>query len=70
MSIKMSNCKTFYEAQAASRVKEIVQIRPPVPPPHQIKAYYVSGTKIFLRSIQKYTDICFESASRMQFLLV
>ena len=64
----MKNCKTFYETQTASHVKEIVQIPPPLSPPHQIKVYYVSGTKIFLWRYKKYTDICFQSASRMQFL--
>ena len=52
----MKNFKTFYEAQIASRLKEIIQPPPPPPPPpHQIKASYVSGTKI---SLQRYTGIC------------
>ena len=64
----MKNCKTFYETQTAIRLKEIIQ-PPPLPPqPHQIKFYYVSGTKFSYGEIQKYIDICFQSASRMQFL--
>ena len=44
---KMKNCTTFYEAQIASRLKEI--ILPPPTHPYQIKSYYVFKTKIFLR---------------------
>ena len=54
ISIKMKNCKTFYEAQTAIRFKKIIQPPPLHPQPHQIKSYYVSGTKRFLRI---YTDI-------------
>ena len=54
ISIKMKNCKTFYEAQTAIRFKKIIQPPPLHPQPHQIKSYYVSGTKSFLRI---YTDI-------------
>ena len=61
----MKNCKTFYEAQAAGRLKEIIQ-PPPQPLPHQIKSYCVFRTKIFLRI---YTEIykhlllkCFKNA--------
>ena len=53
-SIKMKNCKTLYEVQTASHLKEIFQSPPPQPTPHQIKSYYVSGTKILLR---RYTEI-------------
>ena len=53
----MKNCKKFYEAYAASRLKEVIQPSPTHPPPD--RPY---------RDIQKYTDICFQSASRMQFL--
>ena len=49
--IKMKNCKTFYEAQTASRPKGNYS------PPHQIKSYYVSGTKIFL---WRYTTFAFK----------
>ena len=47
----MKNCKTFYEVQTASHLKLIIQ-PPPLPPttpstPHKIKAYYVSGKKVF-----------------------
>ena len=37
----------------------------PQPSLYQIKSYYVFETKIFL---QKYMEICFQSASRMEFL--
>ena len=30
-SIKMKNCKTFYEAQTASRLKKTIQPFPPAP---------------------------------------
>ena len=53
-SIKTKNCKTLYEVQTASHLKEIFQSPPPQPTPHQIKSYYVSGTKILLR---RYTEI-------------
>ena len=66
-SIKIKNCKIFYEAQTVSCLKEIIQPPPNTQPiPHQIKSYYVFGTKIFLR---KYTEIyrhlilkCFKNA--------
>ena len=65
-SIKMKNCKTLYEVQTASHLKEIFQSPPPQPTPHQIKSYYVSGTKILIR---RYTKIyrhliskCFKNA--------
>ena len=32
----MKNCKTFYEAQTVSRLKEIVQPPPNQPPPDKI----------------------------------
>ena len=50
----MKNCKTFYEAQTASRLMEIVQ-PPSKPTPNQIKSYYDFGTKFFFR---RYTEIC------------
>ena len=62
----MKNCKTFYEAQTASRLMEIVQ-PPSKPTPNQIKSYYDFGTKFFFR---RYTEICFQSASRVEFLSV
>ena len=34
--------------------------------PHQVKPYYVLGKKIY-GAIQKYTDICIQSASKIQF---
>ena len=68
VSIKMKNCKTFYEPQRVSCLEEIIQ--PPSnlqPITHQIKSYHVFGTKFSYGDIQKYTDICFQSATRMQF---
>ena len=62
----MKNWKVFYEAQIASRLKEIILPLPSLLP-HLIKSY-VSGTKFSYGDIQKYTDICSQSASRMQFL--
>ena len=50
--IKKKNCKTFYEAQVESRVKEIIQ-PPPQIPPSQIKSYYVFGGKKFLTEIHR-----------------
>ena len=60
----MKNCKTFWKVQTASHLKENIQ-SPHIPPPHQIKPYCVSGTKFSLGDIEKYPDICFQSASRM-----
>ena len=65
--IKMKNYKIPYEAQRLSCLKEIIQPPPnPQPTPHQIKSYYVFGTKIFL---WRYTEIyrhllskCFKNA--------
>ena len=66
-SIKMKNCKTFCEAQTASRFKKIIQ----PPPTHnptlpQIKSSCISGTKVFFR---RYAEIyrhllskCFQNA--------
>ena len=58
--------KTLYETQTVSLLKEIIQPPPPTLP-HQIKPYYVFGTKIFLR---RYTEInrhvlskCFKNAA-------
>ena len=45
ISIKIENCKTFYEAHTASRLKEIVQ---PHPPPH------TTVDKILLRLWNKF----------------
>ena len=60
----MKNSKTFYEPPTASSLKEIVQ--PPQTHSHEIKSYYASGTKYFLR---RYTEIyrhllskCFKNA--------
>ena len=69
ISIKFKIFKTLYEPQTA-----ICQKSPPahLPPPHpnksQIKASYVSETKFLNKDLQEYTDICFRSAPRIQFL--
>ena len=53
----MKNFKTFYEAQTASRHKEIIQPLPnPTFQPYQIKFYYVSATKTILRRNARYTE--------------
>ena len=67
LSIKMKNCKTFYEARTASCLKKIIQFpQKPQTTPNQIKSYYIFGIKIFL---QRYTEIyrhllwkCFKNA--------
>ena len=66
--IKTKNCKKFCKVQTASRLKEV--IHPPLLNlnPHQIKPYYMSVTNFSNRDIKKYTNICFQSASRVQFL--
>ena len=46
----MKSCKTLYETQKASRLRETIQ----APHPHHIKPHYVFETKIFLRT---YTEI-------------
>ena len=67
ISIKMKNCKTFYEAQTASCLKEIIQPPPnPQPIPYQTKSYYVFRTKIFLRryteTYRHFLSKCFKNA--------
>ena len=57
----MKNCKTFYEAQTASRLKEILE-PPPTPLSHQIKSDCVFGTKIFLGRYTEYATISFKNA--------
>ena len=65
----MKNCKTFYEAQTASRVKEIIQLPPIHPPPPSDKILLTSLEQKFSdEDRQKYTDICFHSTSKMQCL--
>ena len=60
----MKNCKTFYEAQTASHLMEIVQ-PPPKPTPNQINITTSLKQKISYEDILKYTDICFQSALGM-----
>ena len=62
ISIKMKNYKTFCKVQTASHLKEII-----LPThPHQIKPYYDSETKIFLRrylQIHRHLlSMCFKNA--------
>ena len=46
----MKNCKTFCKAEAVNHFKEVIQPTAlPHPTPYEIKPYYVSGTKDFLR---------------------
>ena len=63
ISIKMKNCKIFYEAQRANRLKEVIK---PLPYPLPAKSYYVSRTKIILpRYTTLYTHLiwkCFKNA--------
>ena len=69
ISIKMKNCKTFCEAQTASRLMEIVQ--PPTKPnPTQKNLTTSLEQKFSYGDIQKYMDICFQRASRIEFLSV
>ena len=51
ISIKMKKYKTICKTQTASRLKNFIQ-SPPIPPPlllHEMKHYYISKTKFFLR---------------------
>ena len=70
ISIKLKIFKTLYEPQTAICQKGIIQppYRPPPPNKSQIKASYVSETKFLNKDLQEYTDICFRSAPRIQFL--
>ena len=73
MSVKMKNCKTFYEVHTANRLKEIIQFPPNAPPilPDKILIrLWTLEQKFSYGDIQKYTELCFPSASRMQFLSV
>ena len=67
ISIEMKNCKTFYEGQAASRVKEIIQpLHHPSSQPD--KSSMSLEQKFSYGDIKKNTNICFQRASRIQFL--
>ena len=63
----MKNCKTFYEAQTVSYLKEIIQ---PLPNPPPIIYYLTTSLeqRVSYKDIQKYIGICFQSVSRMQLL--
>ena len=69
ISVKMKNCKIFYETQTLSHLKEIIQLSPPHrnPYPHPYptlpippdKILCVFETKLFSEGdIQKYKVIC------------
>ena len=61
----MKNCKTFYEAQAASRLKLIIQ----VPPTPQDKILQRLWHKYFVTDIYRYIQtFAFKVLLRMQFL--
>ena len=62
----MKNCKTFYDTQTASRLQEIIQPSPNPPPSD--KMLLIFGKTFSYGDIQKYTDICFQSTSKMQSL--
>ena len=54
----------FYIARKWLLMKKLATVLP-----SKLESYYVSGTKGFFRIyIQKYTDICIQSASRIQVL--
>ena len=67
----MKNCKTFYKAQTVCYLKEITQ-SPQKPSTHHPTNRWnllTSPEQIFSNGdVQKYTEICFQSVSRMQFL--
>ena len=60
----MKNFETFYEPQTAIYLKEIIQ------PPIRSKLPTFLQQKFSNGDLQEYTDICFPSAPRMQFLCV
>ena len=64
----MKNCKTFFEAQTACCLKEIIQ-PPPIPNLTLIRPNLTTSLeqRCSYGDIQKYTDICFQSATRTQF---
>ena len=64
ISSKMKNYKTYYKAQTASHLKEIIQLptREKLPTPLEQKLSY--------KYIQQCTDMCYRSASRTQVLSV
>ena len=62
----MKNCKAFCETQTASRLKEIIQ-PPPNPPPIRSNLTTSTEQKFSEGDIEKYKDICFQSASKKTF---
>ena len=66
----MESCINYYEAETASRLKEYIQPLPPHPTSHQPEKNLTTSLEqtFYQGDIQKYTDICFQKALRMQFL--
>ena len=74
----MKNCKTFARSKQRPTLRKLFSLSPSpiphLPPPypthtHQIKPYLLRlEQKFYYGDIKKYTDICFQSASKMQFL--
>ena len=58
----MNNFKTFYEAQVASRLKEVIQPLSRWMPITSLEQKFPHG------HLPEYTEICFPGASRMQSL--
>ena len=68
ISIRMKNCKHFARPKQRTTLRKLFSLPPPLIPPD--KCYCVFETNIFVGRYNKYTDVCFQSASRMQFLCV
>ena len=62
ISIKMKDFKIFYKGQSASWLKEFIQSPTSWKLPTSLEQIFSYG------DMQEYTDICFPSALRMQFL--
>ena len=63
----MKNFKTFYENQIVNCLEEIITL----PPTRTKKKLPTSREQTFsYEDMQEYTDICFPSALRMQFLCI
>ena len=68
ISIKMKNCKTFYKTQTAATLRKLFRL----PPNPLIRLNLTTSLEqtFSYGDIQKYTDICLQSASIMQLLSV
>ena len=69
----MKNCKTFARPKQRVALRKLFSLAPPdttLSPPIGTKKNLTMSLeqKFFDGDIKKYTDICFQSASRMQFL--